>query len=299
MLEKAYATGDAVLVRISGKETHPTWKRDGIMGDIVVELNDQEAIVAEEIETQRVGRTILAFRSFLAQLGIDAGHEETTSVQLRRKILHIRTLLTNVNGDRGESVLDVLDWMVRDGEKPVVGRGLLLPECARRDRDAVEAAQAREECSWDAKAIVREDGGVALPPLPLTFTFDDEAYKSSTLRKVLSGKGSGRAMLRANRHRELSLPPHIDSNEFFVGGFDISVPGPHHVVLRRGTVDEEGKGLPVQHSGAVFLAAGRTDKIYGDRQTELVNVNGTAVPTEKVHVIADFYHASMVEAGDL
>lgn len=302
MLDKASIAGnEAVLVRVYGaKEQHPIWKRDGVHGDIVVELDETEAMIAEEILQQRIGKVILAFRSFLAQLGIDAGHEETTSMKIKRRILHINTLLTNVNGENGQKVLDVLSDLARHdgGVKPIVGRGLFLPDEALCSRDDVDFAKKIDACDWDPRGVLQEDGGIALPPLPVTYRMKKEAYDKAALEKVLRG-GSGRAMLRQNRTKEEELPREIGTNDFFVGGFDLHIPGALHAVLRRRTEDGVGKELPVYHSGAVLLAAGRTDRMFGDRQTELVNVNGRPVATENVHVIADLYRASAVEAAGI
>lgn len=298
MLDKAYATGDAVLRRMYGdRQKHPIWGKEGFLGDVVVRLKPNEAAVAQELVERRVGKVMLAFRSFLAQLGLDAGHDETTKMQLKGQQLHMSTLFVNVNGERGDLVLETLRTMARRDLNPVVGRGLLAPEEARCSKGTVEYAKELKHCDYDERAVLREDGGIALPPTSVTYEFTDGAYERSLLEKILTGAGSGRAMLAANRVETPSLPDRLKHNGFFVGGFDISVPGAYHAVLRRPTTDSLGRPMKVEHSGAVLLTAGRTDKAFGSRQTELVVTGARPVKTENIHVIADLYRADAVEGG--
>lgn len=298
MLDKAYATGDAVLTRMYGdRQQHPIWRKDAYLGDVVVRLTPNECVVAKELIERSVGDISLAFRSFLAQLGIDAGHEETTSVQLKGQLLHMNTMFVNVNGERGERVLKTLRSMMDRQRNAIVGRALLAPQEAHCSAGTVEYAKETKACDFDERAILREDGGVALPPTPVTYAFADGAYKPSTLEQVLEGRGSGRAMLAAHRTNTEGIPHQLEPGGFFVGGFDISMPGLYHAVLRRKTVNAEGEELSVQHSGAVLLAAGRTDTSFGSRQTELVVTGEAPVQTADIHVIADVYRASEREAG--
>lgn len=291
MLNQAYATKDAQIVSMSNEsECYAPWKREGFSGKVVVPMDEMEALVAQELirrQQDEILEISMGLRSALAQLGIDT---VLNGVTQKRHLLHMDTLFLSMDGERSEKVLQTIRSLAREGLRPVVGRAVLLPEESRLTKAEVEEAEAFGHCNWDAQSVIRDDGRVAIPPLPLQYRFDADAYESGTLRKVFDG-ASGRAMLLKNRET-YPLPRILEKGGFFVGGFTLNLPGMFHAMLHRTTVDAQGNELLPMHSAAGFLEAVRTDEVFGDRQIEITNVNGADIPLEKVHVLASIHRAA-------
>lgn len=285
----ARVTGDGYAVFIGDDPVvHPVYQTQSFVLLAELPLTPEEAALYVELIQHDSGVVRLHIRSALAQLGVDAFHPTSLSMQLEDGLLKIETLITSFNGDMGMRVINDMRELIHKGEMPRIMHAGLLPHTARVQSGTEVEKLCKEGSLKIDNADIYADGSIGLPPQGAVYHFREQACTHDAICSILLGEG--RATLASLREEECELPELIFSGDFLVTGVDLHTKD-HHVVLRRETLEGD-RTSSVIHGESCVLHAGRTRG--GTRQLELWNAHGRTQKVPALRVVADLYRASAV-----
>lgn len=287
----AHVTGDGVVVGVSDKrQVHPVYGTDAYEMELKLPLFKNEAEQYLELTSARIGDVRCHVRSAIAQMGNDAFHRDTLEHFIRGEVLMIRTLLTNLNGSKGQSVITTTRNLVHHGHEPRFMHAGLLPHHARvSQKEEMLVAQKEKVITVSSDADFYDDGSIGLPHKAL-YGFNDAAFTTEQIAQILMKEG-GREILERNRFPVEEFPQKLQKGQFLVTGTDLRSVA-YHVVLRPALVAEEGN-IPAFQTESPVLHAGRTDT-PNHRQLEVIVQDDYEVPLRDTRVVAEFYRASVI-----
>jgi len=289
----AHVTGDGVVVGVSEKvQRHPVYGTDAYEMALHLPLFEHEAEQYSELVRHGIGHVRGHVRSALAQMGNTAFHPDSFEHVLHGDMLHISTLVTNLNGEAGQRSIDVMRDLAREKHEPRFMHAGLLPDHARlSSREEIQDAQQRGGIIVASDADLYVDGSIGLPHNTV-YEFHDAAFTREQIAKILLNEG--RANLESNRRSAHGFPETFTKGQFLVTGAELRSVD-YHVVLRPSLVVGTEKISAFQLESPV-LHAGRTNR--GLRQFEVYAPEDYAVSLADTRVVADFYKASVIsEAG--
>lgn len=285
----AHVTGDGVVVGVSNHvQRHPAYGTDAYEMELHLPLFEHEVEQYRELVTHGIGTVRGHVRSAIAQMGNTAFHSGTFEHSLRGEMLHVSTLVTNLNGEMGKRTIDVMRDLARQNHEPRFMHAGLLPHRARLStKDEIQSAQQKGSIVVAPHADLYADGSIGLPHQTV-YGFHEAAYTQVEIAKILMDEG--RANLACNRYPREALPDVLTKGQFLVTGAELKSVD-YHVVLRPSLVVDGHKIAAFQLESPV-LHAGRTNK--GLRQFEVYAPEDERVALAHTRVVADFYKASVI-----
>lgn len=267
----AHVTGDGYVRRL-GVAVPRDYGRS-VTAEIIVPMTGREIRLARGLNNAEIRLTI---RSALAQLGLDGGLIDETTIMMKSDHAFVTTELTEWHES---PVIDAIANVSREHIRVSVGRLALLPGSARASyhefQDAIPFDHLRHE-----------DDRIGIPLGVDTYHYDGGHLRRIEVEQILKSPSAREALAK---HRQTNPSAEFDPLQYFhLASMRVDSPR-YHIALRNEVLKHHKLITTARHGNAMLLDAGRT---MGERQAELFGQlpNFGHKPNEYA-LLADVYRA--------
>lgn len=262
----AYTTLDGKVTGVSSfHQTHPEFGTPAREIRVAIPLRNTESVLAEAIHDHDIGTIVIALRSTVGQLGVEAFRDSSTELMIRDSFLVAETLITPWS-EHGQQTIEEILRISQTDSGASIAHAAILPSASRIRRREM---QLRQEISY-------------------AIDFDTLVARGE-LEAIVTGKpGVGRSIFQERRRK--TGPVHeLAPGAFLLGQFDVDERLERVIVINPDSHRAATPDVPtgIIHGTARIFHAHRDEPQR--RQAEVRNCNGGTEKLEGLIFTAEEY----------